>query len=70
MSKLSKRKLRHILRRVIKENYDYDVRFDREKSQAWAMYQEMEEEGMDKDEIYNRLVARFSREVVNNIFGY
>ena len=62
--------LRRIIRNVIKENYDYDVRFDKERSEAWSMYQQMEEQGMDKDEIYNRLVARYMREVVDSIFGY
>ena len=68
--KITQTKLRRVIRRVIRENYDYDTRYDKEYSQAWAMYQEMEREGMDKDEIYNRLSSRFMREVVNSVFGY
>ena len=63
-------KLRHLIRTVIKENYGYDVRFDKERSEAWQMYQQMEQQGMDKEEIYNRLVGRYMREVVDSIFGY
>ena len=62
--------LRHLIRNVIKENYGYDVRFDKERSEAWQVYQQMEQQGMDKEEIYNRLVARYMREVVDSIFGY
>ena len=68
--KITQTKLRRVIRRIIKENYDYDVRFDEQYSQAWALYKEMEQEGMDKDEIYNRLVAQFMYEVVDKVFGY
>ena len=62
--------LRRIIRNVIKENYGYDAKFDKQRSEAWSMYQQMEQQGMDKEEIYNRLVARYMREVVDSIFGY
>ena len=69
--RVTKTKLRQMIRKTLIENYDYDIKYDEQMERAREIYSFMKSEGKSNSDIWDYLLSHgFYREVVDALFGH